>query len=98
MEKLIENIPYIVLILIIVYLCFRLWKAGKYRGRDNEIYESELRKKNKCLFDGNHCGVIERSDKKSCIPKICLHCPRYDRWLNKGLGENELREKINSYD
>ena len=45
MEKLIENIPWIILILFLMYICYRLWKAGRYREPDKEIYDKELAKK-----------------------------------------------------
>ena len=92
METLIENIPWIILVTILMYICYRLWKAGKNREPDNEIYEKELR--NKCPFDGEHCGIIGRSLTDQYITKTCLKCPRYDNWLKKGLGEQELREKV----
>ena len=73
-----ETIFPIVLILIIAYFCYCLWKAGRYREPDNKIYEKELR--NKCPFDGNHCGVIGKSLVKGYVTKTCLKCPRYDNW------------------
>ena len=45
MEKLIENLPWIVLILILMYFCYSFWKAGRYREPDKEIYDKELIKK-----------------------------------------------------
>ena len=45
MEKLIENIPYIALVTILMYICYRLWKAGRYREPDKAIYDKELAKK-----------------------------------------------------
>lgn len=45
MEKLIEKLPWIVLILIGLYFCYRLWRAGRYREPDKEIYDKELAKK-----------------------------------------------------
>jgi len=74
MEKLIEKTPYIVLILVIAYFCYRLWKAGRYREQDTEIYEKEL---NKCPFDGQHCGIIGKSVSKNYVTKVCQECPRY---------------------
>jgi len=44
MEKLIENIPWIGLIIVIMCVCYRLWKAGRYREPDKEIYEKEIKK------------------------------------------------------
>ena len=45
MEKLIENLPWIILILIGLYFCYLLWKAGRYREPDKEIYDKEIKKK-----------------------------------------------------
>ena len=45
MEKLIEKLPWIILILIGLYFCYSLWKAGRYREPDKEIYDKELIKK-----------------------------------------------------
>ena len=44
MEKLIEKLPWIVLILIGLYFCYSLWKAGRYREPDKEIYDKEIKK------------------------------------------------------
>lgn len=76
MEKLIENIPWIVLILILMYICYRLWKAGKFREPDKEIYEKSLR----CPFDHKHCGIIGRSLTDQYITKTCEKCSRYINW------------------
>ena len=44
MEKLIENLPWIILIIILVCLCYSIWKAGRYREPDKEIYDKEIKK------------------------------------------------------
>lgn len=78
MEKLIENLPWIALILILMYFCYRFWKAGRYRESNNEIYEKELR--NRCPFDHKHCGIIGKSMTGQYITKTCEKCPRYKNW------------------
>jgi len=77
-----QNLLWIVPIIVLAGFCYCLWKAGRYREPDKEIYEKEL---NKCPFDGKHCVVMGRSLTDQYITKTCEKCPRYINWKNKKL-------------
>ena len=40
-----QNLLWIVPVIVLAGLCYSLWKAGRYREPDKEIYEKELKKK-----------------------------------------------------
>ena len=41
----IEKLIWIIPIIALAGLCYSMWKAGRYREPDKEIYEKELKKK-----------------------------------------------------
>ena len=79
MEKLIEKLPWIILILIGLYFCYSLWKAGRYREPDKEIYDKEIKKPFECPYDLESCDYVDTST--NMITKPCEVCKRY----NKGI-------------
>ena len=40
-----QNLVWIIPIIVLAGLCYSLWKAGRYREPDKEIYDKELVKK-----------------------------------------------------
>ncbi len=40
-----QNLVWIIPIIVLAGLCYSLWRAGRYREPDKEIYNKELRKK-----------------------------------------------------
>ncbi len=82
MEKLIENIPWIVLVLVIMYWYYRLWKAGRYRepGQENTYFAAKKKQKPfECPYDLESCDYVDTSTMTIIIQ--CQDCKRY----NKGI-------------
>ena len=87
MEKLIENIPWIALILFLIWICYRLWKAGKYRdpGQENTYHDAM---RNKCPYsftEGSELSEFIKSIRKPVSDKqvMILSLQFNKRILNK---------------
>ena len=72
-----QNLLWIVPVIILAGLCYSLWKAGRYREPDKEIYEKELR--SKCPYDQTHCEVIGILTSQDVV-NTCGKCSRYKNW------------------
>ncbi len=86
MDKLIESLPWIVIILVLMWFCYSLWKAGRHREPDKEIYDKELRKRKpfECPYDLKSCDYVDTSTMTIAIQ--CQDCKRY----NKGVRPSKL--------
>ena len=90
MENLIENLPWIVLVTILICICYRLWKRGRLRdpGQENTYFAAtKKREPFECPYDLESCDYVDTSTMTIAIQ--CQDCKRY----NKGI--QELRDKLN---
>ena len=85
-----QNLLWIVPVIVLAGLCYSLWKAGRYREPDKEIYEKELNKKAMKLTneEKNVLSAMKvRKHWKQAINKIAIDI---------GMDKEKLREILMS--
>lgn len=80
METLVEC-AWIVIIILLLWICYRLWKAGKYRdpGQENTYFSLTKSAPYRCPYDNEG-----RSCKDPNCPDGIIDCKNCD-WYNHGV-------------
>lgn len=74
------NYAWIVIIILLLWICYRLWKRGKYRdpGQENTYFDG-LKKRSvyECPFDreGRSCKYVNGAT--GYKDKVCSNCDWY---------------------
>ena len=78
-------------IIIIIFSLFLYVMSKKSTHKEPPNHGSSV---NICPFDNNYCAILGKSMNKRYITEVCQNCPRYDKWIKRGIEESDLRDKI----